>query len=482
MVDVKDILKITTINSSKDKKLISHAFLFAEEAHKEQKRFSGEPYFEHVVETAKILVELGMDAKTIAAGLLHDTLEDNVATREELVKEFGKEISFLVRGVTKLGKYKYKGLERHAESLRQFLLATSKDVRVLIIRLADRTHNMKTLEYVRPEKQRRIALETLEIYAPLAHRLGMGQIKGELEDLAFPYVYPKEHRETLELLKQKSVENQKYLQKVYRSLQKELIKENIKSIKTDYRIKHLYSLYKKLKKYDMDIDKIHDIAALRIVVPTIGECYQILGIIHEMWRPLPGRIKDYIATPKPNGYQSLHTTIFTGDGGIAEIQMRTVAMHDEAEYGIASHLGYKENLKQKKGYSIKKKLTWINQLVEWQKHIAKSEEFLDDLKMDYFKDRVFVFTPEGDVIDLPEDSSPIDFGYAIHSDIGDHTAGAKVNEKLVSLDTMLKNGDKVEIVTKKSSTPSEKWLSYIKTTLARKHIKSALQKQKKIIR
>ncbi|MAG12953.1 hypothetical protein CL630_04055 [bacterium] len=476
MTNVNEILEYVKSQSTADKKLISHAFSFAEKVHRGQKRFSGEPYLEHVAETTKTLARLNMDAKTIAAGLLHDTLEDSSVTKEELEKEFGEEIVFLVRGVTKLGKYEYKGLERHAESLRQFLLATSKDVRVLIIRLADRIHNMKTLEHVRPEKQKRIALETLEIYAPLAHRLGMGQIKGELEDLAFPYVYPKEYKETLDLLKQKSIENQKYLQKVYRSLQKELIKENIKPIKTDYRIKHLYSLYKKLKRYDMDIDKIHDIAALRIIVQTVDDCYRILGITHNMWRPLPGRIKDYIATPKPNGYQSLHTTIFTGDGGIAEIQMRTEEMHDEAEYGIASHLGFKENVKRQKGNPLKKKLTWIVQLAEWQKHIAKSEEFLDDLKMDFFRDRVFVFTPDGDVIDLPEDSSTIDFAYAIHSDIGDHIAGAKVNEKLVSLDTKLKNGDKVEIITKRSASPTTKWLLHIKTTLARKHIKSALQK------
>ena len=479
MANVKEILDKAQIRNQKDTDLIVRAADFAKKVHDGQKRFSGEPYFEHVCETAKMLATLPVDAETIAAGFLHDTLEDGGISKQELEKEFGKKIAFLVRGVTKLGKYQYKGIERHAESLRQFLLATSKDVRVLIIRLADRIHNMKTLDHVRPEKQKRIALETLEIYAPLAHRLGMGQIKGELEDLAFPYVYPKEYKETKELLKQKSKENQKYLEKVYRSLQKELTKEEIKTVKTDYRMKHLYSLHKKLKRYDMDIDKIYDIAALRMVVPTVDDCYRVLGIIHSMWCPLPGRIKDYIAFPKPNGYQSLHTTIFTGDGGISEIQVRTEQMHDEAEYGIASHLGYKENITQRRGNLLKKKLTWINQLVEWQKNIAASEEFFDDLKMDFFKDRVFVFTPDGDVIDLPEDSSPIDFAYAIHSDIGDHTAGVKVNEKFVSLDTKLKNGDKVEILTKRSAVPSSKWLSNVETTLARKHIKSALQKMRK---
>lgn len=476
MSDIKEILNSAKLRSSEEAEIISRAFLFAEKAHKNQKRFSGEPYFEHVYETAKILAELGMDAKTIAAGLLHDTLEDDLVEQKIFEKEFGEEITFLVRGVTKLGKYQYKGLERHAESLRQFLFATSKDARVLVIRFADRLHNMRTINYVREDKRKRIALETLEIYAPLANRLGIGQIKGELEDLAFPHVYPKEYEETKKLLKQKSNENQKYLEKVYRTLQKEFAKKGIKPIKTDYRVKHLYSLYKKLNRHDMDIDKIHDIAALRIVMPTIGECYQILGMIHEMWAPLPGRIKDYIAVPKPNGYQSLHTTIFTGDGGIAEIQIRTLEMHNEAEFGIASHLGYKEGVAKEHGQKLKKQLIWIDQVVEWQKTISESKEFLETLKMDFFKDRVFVFTPDGDVIDLPEDSSPVDFAYAIHSDIGDHMAGVKINEKMVSFDTKLKNGDKVEIITKKSAAPSQKWLSCAKTTLARKNIKSALQK------
>ncbi len=476
---VKDILELAQINSAADMDIITRAFDKAQNAHEGQKRFSGEPYFEHVVATAKTLAELHMDAETIAAGLLHDTLEDNLIPFETLEKEFGEEVAFLVRGVTKLGKYQYKGLERHAESLRQFLLATSKDARVLIIRFADRLHNMQTLEYVRPDKQRRIALETLEIYAPLANRLGMGQIKGALEDLAFPYVYPKEYEETKKMLEQKSIENQKYLEKVHRTLQKKLAERNIKPIKTDYRIKHLYSLYKKLKRYDMDIEKIYDIAALRIIVPTVADCYQVLGVVHEIWNPLPGRIKDYIAVPKPNGYQSLHTTIFTGDGGVAEIQIRTLEMHQEAEFGIASHLGFKEKIQRQYGEQLKKKLLWIDQIVEWQKTISESREFLDTLKMDFFKDRVFVFTPDGDIVDLPEDSTSIDFAYAIHSDIGDHAFGVKINDKMVSFDTKLQNGDKVEIIVKKAAHPSQKWLSSVKTTLARKHIKSALQKKPK---
>ncbi|MDP3725996.1 MAG: RelA/SpoT family protein [bacterium] len=480
MNNIKDLLAVAKLRSPKDAEIISRAFEFAQKAHEGQKRFSGEPYIEHAYETAKTLAELHMDASTIAAGLLHDTLEDGRVTQEILEKEFGEEIMFLVRGVTKLGKYQYRGLERHAESLRQFLLAISKDARVLIIRFADRLHNMKTLEYVRPDKQKRIALETLEIYAPLANRLGMGQIKGTLEDLAFPYVYPEAYDETRKLLKEKSTENQKYLERVNSALQKKLAEKNIKTIKIDYRVKHLYSLYKKLERYDMDIDKIYDIAALRVVVSTVADCYQVLGVIHEIWTPLPGRIKDYIAVPKLNGYQSLHTTIFTGDGGIVEIQTRTLEMHTEAEFGIASHLGFKEGSERRQGQKLKKKLLWIDQLVEWQKTISESREFLETLKMDFFKDRVFVFTPAGDIIDLPEESSPIDFAYAIHSDVGDHAAGVKVNDKMVSFDTKLKNGDKVEIIVKKSAKPSQKWLSSVKTTIARKHIKSALQGKSKL--
>jgi GTP pyrophosphokinase len=482
MSDVKEIIELLNSPNEKDVALISKAYNFAEDAHKTQKRFTGDPYFVHVFETGKNLAIFGMDAHTIAAGLLHDTLEDAEIPEEILEKEFGKEILFLVQGVTKLGTLKYRGVERHIESLRKLFIATAKDVRVLIIKLADRLHNIKTLHgHKNPEKQKRIALETLEIFAPLANRLGMGKLKGELEDYAFPYVYPEQYKEVKELLKQKSKANQKYLEKVRRTLQKELVKQGIKIIKTDYRLKRLYSLYKKLIRRNKDIEKIYDIIALRVTVPTIGECYRVLGIIHSIWTPLPGRIKDYIALPKPNGYQSLHTTIFTGDGGIVEIQIRTEDMHKEAEYGIASHMSYKENVfiraKGKGRKELKKKLRWIEQLTEWQKNVSESGEYLENLKMDFFKDRVFVFTPKGDVVDLPEESTPVDFAYTIHSDIGEHMAGAKVNGKLISLDTSLQNGDIVEIQTKKTANPTSKWLDYAKTTIARRHIKSTLQKK-----
>ncbi|MCR4330552.1 MAG: TGS domain-containing protein, partial [Patescibacteria group bacterium] len=320
----------------------------------------------------------------------------------------------------------------------------------------------------------RIAIETLEIFVPLADRLGMGHLRGEMEDYAFPHAYPEEYKKVTELLKQRSKLNQQYLEKIHRSLQKKLAEHGITGVKIDYRIKRMYSLFKKLQRNEMDIDKIHDVVALRVVVSTIGDCYSVLGIVHNIWRPLPGRIKDYIATPKLNGYQSLHTTIFTGDGGIAEIQIRTKEMHDEAEYGIASHLSYKEteNGTEHLQRRFEKQLPWIKQLLEWQKNTPQSGEFLEHLRTEFFKDRVFVFTPDGDVIDLPEESSPIDFAYAIHTDIGNHLSGVKINGKMVSLDTPLKTGDIIEIVTKKGAHPTTKWLKYAKTALAKKQIRS----------
>ena len=486
MSDVKEIIELLNTPSKDDILIIKKAYDFAKNAHEGQKRMTGDPYFVHAFATGKNLATFGMDAHAIAAGLLHDTIEDANIPPETLRKEFDKEILFLVEGVTKLGKLKYRGLERHVESLRKLFVATTQDIRVLIIKLADRLHNVQTLHgHTNPEKQKRIALETLEIFAPLANRLGMWKLKSELEDGAFPYVYPEKHKEVSELLKQRSKVDQKYLGKIHRALQKELAKEGIQGdiLQTGHRVKSLYSLYQKLLKHDMDMDQIYDIIALRVVVPKIEDCYRVLGVVHGTWTPLTGRIKDYIATPKSNGYQSLHTTIFTGDGGIVEIQIRTEDMHKEAEYGIASHINYKEKFSDKikrvgkKEPTLSKKLKWIQQLTDWQKSVSESGEYLENLKMDFFKDRAFVFTPDGDVIDLPEDSSPIDFAYAVHSDIGDHTSGAEVNGKFVSLGTNLHNGDIVEIRTKKGSHPSSKWLDYAKTTLARRRIRAALQKK-----
>jgi len=348
-------------------------------------------------------------------------------------------------------------------------------LRVVIIKFADRLHNLKTLRFVPEDKRHRIAVESIEVYAPLANRLGMGKLKGELEDAAFPYAYPKEYKETEEILKEKKGLYKKYLTEVSEELKKELEKNKIKFVEIDYRIKHKYSLYKKLLKYDMDIEKIYDIVALRIVVDTVEECYRILGLIHSLWNPLPGRIKDYIAIPKPNGYRSIHTTIFTGLGGVAEIQIRTKEMHAEAAYGVAAHFAYKE-MGNKKSKDDKNKFKWIEELKELNYSFNDQKNFIEHLKMDFFSDRIFIFTPKGDVVDLPEDSNPIDFAYSIHTDIGDHILGAKINGKMSQIFTKLKNGDIVEIITGKDSKPSSKWLEYIKTSVAKKNIKSYLEK------
>lgn len=508
--DLQELLDLLENPSDEDRKLVEKAYHFAYEAHKTHNRMSGEPYFSHLYTTARSLAEFGMDARTVAAGLLHDSIEDVGVTPETIEKEFGKEILFLVEGVTKLGTIKYRGGERHAESLRRLFVATSQDIRVLIIKLLDRLHNMQTLSFVPKEKQRRIAAETIEIYAPLADRLGIGTLKRDIEDLAFPYVYPQEYEKTKQIFRQRKEAQQKNLEKVVKTLKRELAKHNVRSFRTEFRIKGMYSLWKKLERKNMDIESIHDMLAIRVIVPTVEDCYQVLGIIHSLWRPLPGKIKDYIAFEKPNGYHSLHTTVFTGDTGIVEIQIRTEEMHREAEFGVASHLIYKAVGAKKDKAQQKTNVLWLRQLIPsllrmrpttvptvppntpttgevptWITDLAHadegeglSNEFLEQLKSDFFSHRIFVFTPRGDVIDLPINSSPIDFAYAVHSDIGNHMSGAKVNGKLVALDTHLKNGDIVEIETKPSSHPTTKWLEHARTSMARKHIHTALQKQK----
>ncbi|MBI5140072.1 MAG: bifunctional (p)ppGpp synthetase/guanosine-3',5'-bis(diphosphate) 3'-pyrophosphohydrolase [Candidatus Vogelbacteria bacterium] len=478
--DIKEILNLMVSHTASDIALIEKAYQFAKDAHIEHKRMSGEPYLVHLVGTAKNLAKMRADPQTIAAGLLHDTLEDTNTTTTLILKEFGPDILFLVEGVTKLGKIKYRGIERHAESLRKLFIATAKDIRVILIKLADRLHNISTLEYVRPEKRTRIALETIEIYAPVANRLGIGQMKGALEDAAFPWAMPKEYGEIIRIQNIKTKEAEKRLEDVQRILRKKIAKDGIAGFKSDFRVKHLYSLYRKLENHEMNIDKIYDIAALRIIVPTVEDCYKTLGIIHSTWTPLVGRLKDYIAIPKINGYQSIHTVVFTGDGGIVEIQIRTQKMHDEAEFGIASHLAYDELGKPTHGAIVGKKLRWLNQLIDWQKTVKGSKEFLENLQTDFFKDQIFVFTPKGDVIELPGDATPIDFAYAIHSDVGNHCAGSKVNGKFLALDSKLKNGDIVEIQTRETSRPSSKWLEFVKSSLARKNIKVSLAENEEI--
>jgi guanosine-3',5'-bis(diphosphate) 3'-pyrophosphohydrolase len=462
----------------KDKKLsdialIEKAYHFAKKAHDGQVRKNGEPYFNHVFATAKNVAELNIDSHTICAAMLHDVLEDSPQiTEEEFRKEFGEDITFLVQGVTKLGKLKYQGVERHVESLRKFFIAMAKDIRVVIIKLADRLHNIQTLEFVKKEKQMRIALETLEIHARLADRLGIAKLKGELEDYAFPYVYPNDYKKVIKLLQTRKQDDEAHVQKMFRKLKRKLAEQNIKT-SISYRAKHLYSLWRKLERYDMDINKIYDLIAIRIIVDSPEECYRALGVIHKNWRPIPGRIKDYIAVPKPNGYQSLHTTIFTGDGSTVEIQIRTQKMHDEAELGIASHLMYKEVGKENISKEIAKNTTWVQQLLHWQEDVG-SHELMSILKAEVFDKRVFVLTPKGEVVDLPRGATPIDFAYAIHSDLGSHLASAKVNGKMATLSTPLTSSDIVEIETKESAKPTRKWLEYVKTNDARRHIQNFL--------
>lgn len=478
-LDSKDIVVLMKNPTEKDRDLITRAFLFAQKAHENQRRKSGEPYIVHPFNVALILAGIGADAETISAGLLHDTVEDTGISLSDIEKEFNKTVAFMVDGVTKLGELKYKGVVRHVESLRKLFVAMAEDIRVIVIRLADRLHNVRTLQYIEPEKQKRIALETLEIYAPLANRLGMWRMKGLLEDASFPYAYPAEYKTVVALRKTKGRETIKRLEKIYRTLQTTLTEHKFKDFVIDYRIKYLYSLYMKLKRNNMNIDSIYDISALRIIVDSMEQCYQVLGLVHNIWRPVPGKLKDYIANPKPNGYQSIHTAVFTGEGNIVEIQIRSKAMQHEAEYGAASHLLYDETgkPKTKKGGDEKqlaKSVKWIHELIEWQKEIKESSEFLHALKTDFIHDRIFVFTPKGDVVELPKGSTVLDFAYAIHSDIGDHAVGARMNGKFVSLDTELINKNTVEIETKKTSKPTLKWLDYVKTSMAKRHIKNIL--------
>jgi len=510
MITVKDIIKHLQYQTNEEKELVEKAFNTAKQAHDGHKRYSGEPYMIHVASVALRLSEMGMGPRTVAAALLHDTIEDTELTSEDVQREFGDEILFLVEGVTKLSSVRYYGTDRHNESLRKLFVATSQDIRVLIIKLVDRLHNMKTLEHVPKEKQLRIARETLEIYAPVAHRLGMGRIRKELEDLAFPYVYPKEYQHVLELLKTKIDKYEDRLERERRTLQKRLAESGLRNFNTSYRVKGLYSLFQKLKRKEWDIDRVYDLLAMRVVLHSVEDCYKALGVIHNVWRPLPNRVKDYIAFPKPNGYQSIHTTVATKSGSILEIQIRTEKMHHEAEYGIASHIIYKnyksknarlnkqeswfgnliptlfrpfagtktEDLAKTRHIPDKAKIPlWISQIGEiYANEDTSGEEFMEDMRKDFFKHRIFVFTPIGDVVDLPLGATPVDFAYAIHSEIGNTMSGAKINSKLISLDTELKNGDIVEIETKKNAKPSRKWLDFAKTTMARRHIRNALEK------
>ncbi|MBI4652850.1 bifunctional (p)ppGpp synthetase/guanosine-3',5'-bis(diphosphate) 3'-pyrophosphohydrolase [Candidatus Kuenenbacteria bacterium] len=480
---LKDLLNTIKKNNLKiDFDLIQLAYEFAEKAHFGQKRASGEDYIQHSLETANLLAKFKVDETTIIAGLFHDIPEETKISLEEIKKEFGEEIANLVEDITKLGKIKYRGIERYVENLRKMFVAIAKDTRVIFIKFADRMHNLKTLSALPKEKQKRIALESLEIYAPIAHRLGMNELRGQLEDLAFPYVYPQEYKITKKIFQEKIKVRNPFVEKFKKELLKELVLAGFKNLEIHGRIKHLYSFYLKLNRPEINKnpDKIYDLVAIRIIVPEkIVDCYSILGLIHSKWKPLPQRIKDYIAMPKSNGYQSLHTTVFGSDDKIIEIQIRTEKMHRETEYGIAANWVYAEKGKPKQGAQIdKKRMIWLNHLLEWQKESESEqpEEFLKKLKMNFFKDRIFIFTPKGDVIDLPEQATPIDFAYHVHTDIGHSCTGALINNHLSALDTLLKSGDVVKIITSKSrKKPSLDWLKFTKTHQARSKIKSALK-------
>ena len=461
--------------------LVERAYAFSNKAHSGQKRKNGDPYINHCVETARTLMEWKLDESTVAAGLLHDVVEDTPVTEEELKKEFGEEIAMLVDGVTKISHVKYRGHEREVENLRKMILAIAQDLRVLLIKLADRLHNMRTLDALPAPKRSRIALETMEIYAPLAYRLGMQKISGELEDLAFPYTYPSEYHWLIKKLEYRYEAMEKYLDRIRPSVEKALKDAKIDVFSLDYRAKRYASLYKKLLRYEMDVDRVYDLVAFRIIVKDVEDCYATLGVIHNLWTPMPGPIKDYIAIPKPNGYRSLHTTVICSENRLVEFQIRTEQMHREAENGIAAHWAYEES-KGTKSYARNKairaasqEIKWVEQLRSWQNETTNSEGFIDSLKVDFLKDRIFAITPRGDVIDLPQGATPIDFAYQIHSQIGNQCVSAKVNGDIVPLDYKLKSSDIVEILTQKGKKPSPDWLNFAITSNARNQIRNILK-------
>lgn len=492
---IKDV--VADYLSVKDIKIVEAAYTVAYTAHLGQFRKSGRPYIQHPLHVALTLAQLHLDAATLAAAFLHDVVEDTKYSLNDIRVTFGWQITNLVDGVTKLDKLEVKRgffnqlfqrqsrilsqQERRIESLRKMLLATSKDVRVVLIKLADRLHNMETLAAMEPERQYDIAKETLEIYAPLAYRLGIGTIKGRLEDLAFPFIYPEAYQQTLSLVKRETIERERHIKRAKQIMHRLLGKAGIQAtIQT--RVKHLYSLYRKMQRYNEDISQIFDLVACRIIVDTTDQCYQALGLIHQRWKPYEGRVKDYIATPKPNGYQSLHTTVKALSDKPIEVQIRSKTMHDQAEFGIAAHWHYSE---QKSSLSYfrrqaqkvpRTELAWVNELARWQRLASTTQDFDELVKIDFFGDRIFVYTPKGDVIDLPVGSTPIDFAYAIHSEIGDHLSGAKVNGKMLRLQDELRSGDTVELLVAKKSEPKRDWLSEARTASAKAHIRRALRR------
>ncbi len=466
----KLIQRIEQYNPQADLGLIINAFNFAEAAHEGQVRNSGEKFFIHPFNVALILADLNMDTETIIAGLLHDVIEDTNVGHDEIAERFGEEIADLVEGVTKLKKLKYKTKqENQAENLRKMVLAMANDIRVIIVKLADRLHNMRTLEYMRDEKRKEKALETLEIYAPLAHRLGISKIKWELEDLSLRYLDPDNYYDLVERVSKRRQERVEYINAIIDTLSKKLDEVHIK-YDISGRPKSFYSIYKKMMHQGKAFEQIFDLTAIRILVEETKDCYEVLGIVHNLWKPLPGRFKDYIAMPKPNMYQSIHTTVIGLKGEIFEVQIRTWDMHRTAEYGIAAHWKYKEGISRSD--NMDDKLTWLRQLLEWQSELNDPKDFMDTLKIDFFTDEVFVFTPRGDVINLPDGSTPIDFAYRVHSEVGNKCVGAKIDGRIVPLNYRLKNGNIVEVITSANSNgPSRDWLKIVKSTQAKTKIR-----------
>lgn len=470
--------KIKSYMDDPDLEMVKKAYSYAEEAHQGQYRVSGEAFVDHPLGVAIILADLELDIISIVSSLLHDVVEDTEITSDDIEKEFGSEVAHIVDGVTKLTRMQFKTkADQQAESLRKMFVAMAEDIRVVLIKLADRLHNMRTLNYLKKEKRKEKSRETLEIYAPLAHRLGMSKIKWELEDLSFRYLKPDMYYEVSHKVQANREQRERDIQEAIEKL-KSTLKEHDIDAEIYGRPKHLYSIYNKMKRKEVEFDEIYDLTAVRVLTENVKECYEVLGIIHEMWKPMPGRFKDYIAMPKSNMYQSLHTTVIAPNGDPLEVQIRTYEMHKTAEYGIAAHWRYKEG---KVGdEKFEEKLSWLRRLLEWQKDLQEPQEFMETLKIDLFEDEVFVFTPEGDVVSLPKGGTPVDFAYHIHTEVGHRCVGAKVNGKIVPLEYELENSDIVEILTsKKSNGPSRDWLNFVKTSKARSKIKRWFKRQRK---
>jgi len=478
MITIDDIVReLQSYNSQANVDLILKASEFSAKAHEGQTRKSGEPYLIHLLEVAKILTEMRMDTASVVAALLHDTVEDTHVTVEDIAKEFGKEVSIIVDGVTKLSKLQFSNKEvRQAENYRKMILAMSEDIRVILVKLADRLHNMRTLQFMKETKQMSIAQETLDIYAPIAGRMGIQWIKEELEDLSLKFIKPEVYKQIQLRISRLSTKNETYMQKVHDILHKQ-IHPIIPDAKFSGRIKKAYSVYRKMIRLQITIEEVHDLLAFRILVPSVENCYEVLGSIHALWHPIQGRFKDYIAMPKDNNYQSLHTTVVCLDGERVEFQIRSFQMHEIAEKGIAAHWKYKED----GGIDTRDeaKFRWLRQLVEWQRDLHDSIEFVDTMKLDLFSDEIYIFTPNGDVKRFSHGATPVDFAYAVHSDVGNHCAGAKINGRIVPLNYQLESGDTVEIITNKNQVPNKDWLNFVVTSKAKSHVRQFIREQQR---